>query len=115
MVGSLVVGFSIALAFASQLWLAEHIRRRWPSIPARIPYGTLPGRRYFAWGPRGVVWLTPATLLVLLAAITFLIAAAPPFVRSQPLLAIPFIIMACCTPLLRASIDDKIEAARNRT
>jgi hypothetical protein len=112
MAGSILIALAIAVAFASQLWLVEHIRRRWASIPARIPYGTLPGRN-FAWAPRELVWLTPATFLTMLAVITVVIATAPPFVRSEPLVAIPFIIIALCTPLLRAAIDDKIDAARN--
>ena len=111
MIGTLLVAVGFALAIGSQLRLVGHMRRQWPSVPSRIPYGTLPGR-YFAWGPRELMWITPATMIALTAAVGLVIAAAPPFVRSQPLLAIPFLVLALTTPLLRWAIDAKIDAAR---
>ncbi len=107
-----VVYVSFAAAVAAQVALMVWIARIYPRTPRRIPYGTI-GNRHFWYGPREVVWLTPITMLALLAWIGFIMAKVPP-IGAQPLMAIPFVMMVIATPLLGFSINDKVEAARRR-
>ena len=112
MTGSVIVWLSVAVALFAQLLLIAHIVRRWPSVPRQIPYGTLPGR-YFLWGPRAILWSTPAVFVIIIAAVAGIIWETP-LLQRQPLMAIPFVLLALTMPLIRRSIDDKIDAAIRR-
>ena len=113
MAAPLIVWLAVALALFTQLLLVGHMARRWPSVPREIPYGTLPGR-YFLWGPRAIAWLTPAVMIVLIVFVAAIIWQTP-LLQQQPLMAIPFILIALSMPLVQRSIDDKIDAAIRRS
>jgi hypothetical protein len=117
MLASMGVSWIVAVAFgtavAAQLLLAGWLLRVYPTIPAKIPYGTT-GKEYFWYGPRAVVWLVPVSWLIILVFAGAAIAAGPPELRAQPLMAIPFFLMAAATPVVALAIADKINAARRR-
>ena len=73
---------------------------------------TLPGR-YVAWGPRAIVWLTPAVLTAIVVVVAGIIWQTP-LLQQQPLMAVPFVLIALSRPLVERSIDDKIDAAMRR-
>ena len=110
---SWIVAVAFGTAIASQVLLSAWLVRIYATIPAEIPYGTA-GKVYFWYGPRAVVWSAPIAFLLILAAIGGTMLAGPAAVRTQPLMAIPFFLMAAATPLVALSINDKIKAARNR-
>jgi len=112
MASSSIVWLAVALAFFTQLLLVFHMIRRWPSVPSQIPYGTLPGR-YFLWGPRAIAWSTPAAIIVIIAVIAGIIWCTPSL-EQQPLMAVPFVLIAVSMPIVQRSIDDKIDAAIQR-
>lgn len=112
MSGSTIVWLAVVVALCSQLLLLAHVARRWPSIPREIPYGTLPGR-YFLWGPRVILWSAPAVYIVMIAAVAGIIWQTP-ILQQQPLMAIPFVVLALIMPLIQRSMDDKIDAAIRR-
>lgn len=112
MASSLIVWLAVALALFTQLLLVLHMVRRWPSVPPEIPYGTLPGR-YFLWGPRAIAWSTPAVIIAMIF-VTAGIVWRTPFLQQQPLMAIPFVLLALSMPIVQRSIDDKIDAAIRR-
>jgi hypothetical protein len=113
MTGSTIVWLAVVVALFSQLLLIAHVARRWPSIPREVPYGTLPGGRYFWWGPRAIVWSAPAVFIIMIAATAGIIWQTP-ILQRQPLMAIPFVLLALTTPLMQRSIDEKIDAAIRR-
>ena len=113
MIASLILALGIGLALGSQLHLLSHFRRRWPSIPKRIPYGTLNGRS-FAWGPRELVWIIPATLIALTIVYGVLIAVSPLLLLNVSLLMIPFIVLAIATPFIRNGLDKTIDIGQRR-
>lgn len=112
MTSSVIVWLSVAVALCAQLLLIAHLGRRWASIPREIPYGTLPGR-YFLWGPRAILWSAPAVFVIMIAAVAGIIWETP-LLQRQPLMAIPFVVLALSMPLIQRSMDDKIDAAIRR-
>ena len=113
MIASLILALGIGLALGSQLHLLSHFRRRWVSVPKRIPYGTLNGRP-FAWGPREVIWIVPSTLIALTIALGIVIAVSPLLLLNVSLLMIPFLVLAVATPFIRNAIDKLIDVAQQR-
>jgi hypothetical protein len=107
-----LVAVAFGTAVAAQLLLVGWLVRIYATIPPKIPYGTA-GKVYFWYGPRAVVWSAPIAFLLILAVAGGATLSAPP-VRAQPLMAIPFFLLAGATPLVALSITDKINAARNR-
>jgi hypothetical protein len=71
-----------------------------------------PGR-YFAWGPRAIVWITPAMLTAIVVVVAGIIWQTP-LLQQQPLMAVPFVLIALSRPLVERSIDEKIDAAIQR-
>ncbi len=112
MTGTLVVWLAVAVALCSQLLLVAHVGRRWASIPPEIPYGTLPGR-YFLWGPRALIWLTPGVIIAIIVVVAGIIWRTP-LLQQQRLMAVPFVLIALVTPLMQRAIDDKMDAAIRR-
>lgn len=110
-VWSAPVAISFGIAVGAQLLLVRWIARIYPSIPPKIPYGTT-GRQYFWYGPREVVWLAPVSWLLILTAAGVAIARAPSGVRTHPMMAAPFLLLAVATPVLALAIQDKVNAAR---
>ena len=112
MTASTIVWLAVALALCTQLLLAGHVARRWPSVPREIPYGTLPGRN-FLWGPRAIVWVAPVVLIACIAVVAVIIRRTP-LLQEQPLMAVPFVLIALGMPFVQRSIDEKIDAAIRR-
>jgi hypothetical protein len=108
---SWIVATAFGTAVAAQLLLIGWLVRIYPTIPPKVSYGTT-GKAYFWYAPRGVVWLAPASWLVILGVTGAAIIAGPPEVREQPLLAIPFFLTAVSTPVVALAIDEKINTTR---
>ena len=111
--GALVVAAAFWAAVGAQLMLCWWLARIYPTIPAKIPYGTA-GNRYFLYGPRAFVWSAPLAWLLLLGGIGIVLLEGPAEVRAQPLMAVPSALMAAATPVIAFAIKDKIEAARRQ-
>lgn len=112
MASSWIVWLAVALALFTQMLLVAHLIRRWPSVPPEIPYGTLYGQD-FLWAPRAIAWSTPALILAIILIVAGIVWRTP-FLQQQPLMAIPFVLLALSMPIAQHSIDHKIDAAIRR-
>ncbi|HEY0614514.1 MAG TPA: hypothetical protein VGC96_07725 [Candidatus Elarobacter sp.] len=116
-VDPVMLPIAFAIAMAAALLLLRHVARRFPTIPARLPWRiNADGRPSRTSSPKWTVWLSPAVLigvLLLLGVITF--GVDPPHEAKRLILALTFIVCAEAAAFAAWTIDRQIEIARKMT
>lgn len=70
-------GLCYGLAAGAHLVLVAWLVRRYPELPPRFPWSTLPTGEVLFWGPPWVVFVGPAIVIATLVALPVLFATIP--------------------------------------
>ncbi len=112
-----MVPIAFAIAVVSTLWMLQHIARRYPSVPKRIPWrmrwdGRPSGRSIGKW----FLWVAPVILVATIMVVGFLLHVTgwPPE-QGDATLALLYIVFAEVAYLVAWSADRQIELARKMT
>ncbi|HTD32581.1 MAG TPA: hypothetical protein VK665_02890 [Candidatus Elarobacter sp.] len=109
---------AFALALLSALWMVQHVARRYPSAPKRIPWRIeLDGRPSNRLVGKWFLWVAPAAVVAVIAVLGVCVFVASPPVDdySRSILALAFIVVAEVAYFLAWITDRQIELARKMT
>lgn len=117
-VAVVILPIAYGIAVAATLLLIRYVARRYPSAPARVPLRIgIDGRPSKRSGPKAVLWLAPAILVVVLLTLGLvLFRLLPPtgeeLERVQVMMALVFLTIAEVAWFAGWSTDRQIELAR---
>ena len=110
-----LVWVAYGLAVASVILLAWHLARVLPSAPSRIPLHLGIDGRPGSYGPKGVLWLAPAIVVPVLAALGLTLTASPPGEYDRAPVLLAMVIVIEIASLLAWAADRLIEVGRKMT
>jgi len=109
------LSIALAIAVAAVLLLFAHVARRYRDAPARVPLHVAYDGRPYRYGPRALLWLTPAILACVVAAVGVACVTQPPRAQQQPVIGMVFLVVAEVAWLVGWLVDRQIELARQMT
>jgi hypothetical protein len=112
-----MVPVAFAIAVVATLWMLQHIARRYPSVPKRIPWrmrwdGRPSDRSIGKW----FLWVAPVLFVAAFVVVASMLHVVGwPQAEGDAVLALMFIVFAEVAYLVAWSADRQIELARKMT
>jgi len=104
-----------AIAIAQIAILAWHLRRRYPSLPKRMPTGLRFDGRPGPTGPKALLWLGPAIIATVTAILVVFLLARPLPEEARLTTFLVFVVIAEVAWLCEWVTDRLVELARGMT
>ncbi|HTD36255.1 MAG TPA: hypothetical protein VK669_01980 [Candidatus Limnocylindrales bacterium] len=117
-IGPVMLPLAFALALIAALWMVQHLARRYPSVPKRIPARIgIDGRPSKQVVGKWFLWLAPAILAAVIVGLGVAVWSVrpPPDESTRPILALAFLICAELVYFITWMTDRQIEIARKMT
>jgi hypothetical protein len=110
-----VAWIGVAIAVAQIAVLVLHLRRRYPSVPKRVPLGLRWDGRPRAMGAKRWLWVPPAVLAAVVAILAAVMVAEPLPEEKRLMMLFVFLVIAEVAWSCEWSTDRQIELARGMT
>lgn len=117
-VGPMMLPIAFAVAVVSALWMLQHVARRYPRVPKRIPWRIeIDGRPSKRLVGKWFLWVAPAIVTMIIAVLGIAVwkANLPPDDTTRTVLALAFFICAEIAWFVAWITDRQIEIARKMT
>ena len=112
-----MIPIAFAIAAIAALWMVQHVARRYPSVPKKIPARILvDGRPSKELVGKWFVWFAPSVLVAAIAAFGVLVfVVKPPDESARAIVALAFLVCAEAVYFVTWLTDRQIEIARKMT